>query len=581
MQRGRRSSGRSPFASGCCRADHLDVAGSRRPQLAAAAHGRLRLSAGARARAQIQEQRLGPQHPARPGPHQPGRQPPQRRRRRDGRALVDRALTIREQALGPTHPAVAGALNAKAYLLYMSGDYARRPLYERALAIREAAGPNTARSRRCSTTTACCCSSAATDGARRAYERAIGSPSKPSARAASFGRVAQQPGGAPAPDGRLRAGARPSSARWRSGSVLGPDHPECRSPSSWAPCSRRRGLGRGAARLQRAIRIRERAFGPDNLTVAGPSTRWPCSIAHGRYPEARRRTSGRSRSARPPCPRAHRGDLEPQQPRGAPAVMGDYDAALPPTSGPCRWPVACRPRSTVARHVWPRANVRAARTIQGRWRSTASPWPRSRAWRQFGDDAAQPVPGGRQPPAGVRRLTRVLLELHGRDASWATIATPGRCSKPGRGVWSPTPWPPPVRPCPTPRPARRPSRSRPRGSSCAAWRRRYARSRRPARRRRARSGSRTSRRSWPRRRRSTSRRRTPSWRAIRSTRHSSSISRPWTPRRWRSSPTGCHPGRWPSSTSPRPTRSTSSSSRPAAASRCAAGRSRKRTSTSW
>src|SRR4029453_13635033 len=134
----------------------------------------------------------------------------------------------------------------------------------------------------------------------------------------------------------------------------------------------------------------------------------------------------------------------------------------------------------------------------------------------------------------------------------ATIATPGRCSRPGRAASSPMPSPAPVRRCATPRRDRRANRSRPRSSGSARWRQRCARSRRPARASPARSGSRTSRRSWPRRRRSTSRRRTPSWRATRSTRRSSSISRRWIPRRWRSSPTGCPPGRWPSSTSPRP-----------------------------
>ena len=59
------------------------------------------------------------------------------------RPLFERALAIREKALGPEHPDTATSLNNLAVLLQAQGDLAgARPLYERALAIREKAlGP--------------------------------------------------------------------------------------------------------------------------------------------------------------------------------------------------------------------------------------------------------------------------------------------------------------------------------------------------------------------------------------------------------------------------------------------------------
>ena len=60
------------------------------------------------------------------------------------RPLFERALAIREKALGPDHPDAAATLNNFAVLLREQGDLAAaRPLYERALAIREKAlGPD-------------------------------------------------------------------------------------------------------------------------------------------------------------------------------------------------------------------------------------------------------------------------------------------------------------------------------------------------------------------------------------------------------------------------------------------------------
>ena len=56
------------------------------------------------------------------------------------RPLYERALAIREKALGPEHPKTAMSLNNLALLLRAQGDLAAaRPLFERALAIREKA----------------------------------------------------------------------------------------------------------------------------------------------------------------------------------------------------------------------------------------------------------------------------------------------------------------------------------------------------------------------------------------------------------------------------------------------------------
>src|SRR5439155_366580 len=59
------------------------------------------------------------------------------------RPLYERALAIKEKALGPDHPDVARSVGNLANLLWSSGDYPRaRPLFERSLAIHEKAlGP--------------------------------------------------------------------------------------------------------------------------------------------------------------------------------------------------------------------------------------------------------------------------------------------------------------------------------------------------------------------------------------------------------------------------------------------------------
>ena len=54
------------------------------------------------------------------------------------RPLYERALAIREKVRGPEHPDTALSLNNLGSVLYSQGDLAAaRPLHERALAIRE------------------------------------------------------------------------------------------------------------------------------------------------------------------------------------------------------------------------------------------------------------------------------------------------------------------------------------------------------------------------------------------------------------------------------------------------------------
>jgi tetratricopeptide (TPR) repeat protein len=54
------------------------------------------------------------------------------------RPLYERALAIKEKVLGAEHPNTAISLNNLALLLYSQGNYeGARPLYERALSIRE------------------------------------------------------------------------------------------------------------------------------------------------------------------------------------------------------------------------------------------------------------------------------------------------------------------------------------------------------------------------------------------------------------------------------------------------------------
>ena len=144
---------------------------------------------------------------------------------------------------------MAGALSAKAHLLYMSGDYAgARPLYERALAIREAAqGPNHREiAPLLNDYGLLLLVTGDLTGARRAYERAIRISEQAlgpdniglAGLLNSLGALLRQMGDYAPARGR-------SSARWRSGSACSARITR-KSPaasSSWAPCSRRRRPG--------------------------------------------------------------------------------------------------------------------------------------------------------------------------------------------------------------------------------------------------------------------------------------------------------------------------------------------------
>jgi tetratricopeptide (TPR) repeat protein len=82
-----------------------------------------------------------PRHGAEPQQHRRSALPPARSFWT--RPLYERALAIREKALGPEHPDTAESLNNLAELLQNQRDFAgARPFHERALAIREKAlGP--------------------------------------------------------------------------------------------------------------------------------------------------------------------------------------------------------------------------------------------------------------------------------------------------------------------------------------------------------------------------------------------------------------------------------------------------------
>jgi tetratricopeptide (TPR) repeat protein len=149
------------------------------------------------------------------------------------RPLYERALAIRERALGPDHPDTTLSLNNLAALLESQGDYAAaRPLHERALAIRE---------------------------------RALGLDHPDIA--TSLNNLA----------GLLRAqgdyaAARPLFERalaiWER--ALGPDHPDTAlSLNNLAGLLRAQGDYAAARPLyERALAIRERALGPDHPDTA-------------------------------------------------------------------------------------------------------------------------------------------------------------------------------------------------------------------------------------------------------------------------------------------------------------------------
>ena len=412
--------------------DHLDVAGS----LNDLALLLLRTGdyAGAQARneraLQIQERRLGPNHPAvaqtlinLAAGHRNGGDIA------TARPLVERALTIREQALGPAHPGVAGALNAKAYLLYVSGDYAgARPLYERALAIREAAqGPNHRElAPLLNDYGLLLVVTGDLTGARRVYERAIRISEQAlgpdniglAGLLNSLGALLRQMGDYAAARTAIE---RSLAIRER---VLGPDHPEVARSliELGSVLQKTKAWDQARPVYERAIRIRERAFGPDHLTVAGAlSSLALLDRAMGRHTEARQLYERTLRIRETTLPPDHIDVIWSLNNLGALLrVMGDYDAALPLYERAV--PVARR--LGVPDLQW-RATFGLARTYEQRGKLPESVvlYRESVATLenlagQFGDDTLRS-----QYLAADNRLlaydglTRVLLELHGRDAS--------------------------------------------------------------------------------------------------------------------------------------------------------------------
>jgi tetratricopeptide (TPR) repeat protein len=94
-----------------------------------------------------------------------------------GRPLYERALAIREKVLGPEHPDTATILNNLALLLSLQGNFAAaRPLCERALAIRECWAPSIQTPRPTSTTSAACSSTRATSRRRGAFRARASDP---------------------------------------------------------------------------------------------------------------------------------------------------------------------------------------------------------------------------------------------------------------------------------------------------------------------------------------------------------------------------------------------------------------------
>jgi len=390
--------------------------------------------AGAQARyeraLEIQERRLGPEHPqvATALLNLAG----SLRTAGDAaaaRPLADRALAIREKAYGAAHPTVAGALSMQAGLLYMSGDYAgARPIYERALAIREKAqGPEHRDVAGVLNDYGLLLTAIGELGsARRAYERAV-----------SILERALGPdhiGLAPALNslgGLLRytgdyAAARATIERALAirERVLGPDHPEvARSLMELSGVLQRTNQRDGARRaVERALQIRERAFGPTHLAVASSLNQLGLLDRNaGRHAEARRHYERALKIREAALPRDH---VDVGWSLNALAallrVMGDYDAALPLYERA----FSIARRAAVPDLTW-RVTFGLARTYEQKGRvADALPLYRESVATletlagQVGSDAARAqfiTTDNRLLP--YEALTRLLLELHGRDGA--------------------------------------------------------------------------------------------------------------------------------------------------------------------
>jgi CHAT domain-containing protein/Tfp pilus assembly protein PilF len=423
-------------------ADHLDVAFSLNDL------GTLLLRtgdyAGAQARFEralaIQERRLGPDHLAvattllnLAGSHRSvgdfaGARP-----------LVERALKIREQAQGPAHPGVAGAVYALAFLDYASGDYAAaRPLYERAIAIREAAqGPNHRDLSLLLTDYAILLATTGDlAGARRTMERAVrigeqaANPDSLGLAATlnAFGTLQRQIG-----DYKAARASNERSLAIRE-RVLGPDHPDvARSLLELASTLLKlREWDTARPLYARAIAIRERAFGPEHPVVAGALSQLALlDRVTGRHTEARALYERALKIREKALPPEHLEVIWSLNNLGALLrVMGDYDAAQPLYERAV--PVA--KRLGVPDLRW-RLTFGLARVYEQRGRLPESLALYRDAVNtletlagQFDDAARSQFLTADNRLLAYDGLTRVLLELHGRDQSkgydrdaWAVI----------------------------------------------------------------------------------------------------------------------------------------------------------------
>jgi tetratricopeptide (TPR) repeat protein len=191
------------------------------------------------------------------------------------RPLYERALAIREQALGPDHPSTSASLNNLALLLQSTGDYVgARPLFERALAIGEQTlGPDhPATARSLNNLASLLDATGDYVGARPLYERALAineqvqGPTHPDT-AQSLNNLAgllQSMGNS--------SGARPLLERALAihEQTLGTDHPTIGlSLNNLARLLSATG-DYGAARplYERALAINETALGPDHPNTA-------------------------------------------------------------------------------------------------------------------------------------------------------------------------------------------------------------------------------------------------------------------------------------------------------------------------
>ncbi len=191
------------------------------------------------------------------------------------RPLFERALTIREKALGPEHPSTATSLNNLALLLSAQGDLGgARPLFERALAIDEMAlgpeHPDTAQS--LNNLAGLLQAQGDLGGARPLFERALAIREKalgPEHRstATSLDNLAVALEG----QGDL-ARARPLYKRALAirEKALGPEHPStARSLNNLASLLKTQGDYQGARPLfERALAINEKALGPKHPSTA-------------------------------------------------------------------------------------------------------------------------------------------------------------------------------------------------------------------------------------------------------------------------------------------------------------------------